>query len=57
MNVAKNLKSAKQPFKKIFAHAHARFVNFPENLAPKNLGIFNGIYTKKGVIYIKSYVE
>jgi hypothetical protein len=26
-------------------------------LAPKNLGIFNGIYTKKGVIYIKSYVE
>jgi len=34
MNVAKNLKSAKQPFKKIFACAHARFVNFPENLPP-----------------------
>ena len=34
MNVAKNLKSAKQPFKKIFACAHARFVNIPENLPP-----------------------
>ena len=57
MNVAKNLKSAKQPFKKIFACAHARFVNFPENLPPEYLGTINRIYTQIGVKYTQSYVK